>query len=473
MLFNSTTFVAFFITVYLAYLVTARSHIVQNRILLVASYVFYGTWDWRFLSLLFVSTGVDYFVGKAIDVQSDERKRKLLLAISLLTNLSILGFFKYFSFFVDSFADLLSVIGMTADQPTLKIILPVGISFYTFQTLSYTIDIYRRRLRPTNDFLSFALFVAFFPQLVAGPIERARNLLPQIVRRRDITGAMIDAGIFLILWGFFKKVVIADNVGLISDQVFGNYVQFHGFDVLVGVLAFTIQIYCDFSGYSDIARGICKLMGFDLMVNFRLPYFALNPSDFWTRWHISLSSWLRDYLYIPLGGNRHGDFKTFRNLVLTMLLGGLWHGAAWNFVIWGAYHGGLLALYRVLDRNPEHLEPWSARYSRSRVICKICLMFGFTVIGWLIFRAESMHQVGSMLASLFHVTSEIWLTNAYELFYLSLPLVAIQIWQYVSGDLLIVTKQRIWTRGAIYGGMFYGIIVFGVRDSMEFIYFQF
>lgn len=467
------TFIAFFVTVYLAYLLSARNYHVQNRILLIASYFFYGSWDWRFLGLLFISTVTDYFIGRAMDANSDDKKRKLLLTISLLTNLSILGFFKYFNFFADSFSELLSTFGMNADMPTLNIILPVGISFYTFQTLSYTIDIYRRRLKSTNDFFDFALFVAFFPQLVAGPIERARNLLPQIARPRKVTAAMVDAGIFLILWGYFKKVVIADNVGLISDAVFGDYAQFHGVDILVGILAFTIQIYCDFSGYSDIARGICKLMGFELMVNFRLPYFALNPSDFWTRWHISLSSWLRDYLYIPLGGNRLGNFYTYRNLMLTMLLGGLWHGAAWNFVIWGAYHGTLLALYRMLDKSPEHLDPWSGRYSRSRIILKMILMFGFTLIGWLIFRSESIHQIGSMLTSLVYVTPDIGFRNAYNLVFFSLPLVAIQVWQYRSGDLLIVTKQRAIIQGAIYGAMLYGIIVMGARDSMEFIYFQF
>lgn len=467
------TFIAFFVTVYLAYLLSARNYHVQNRILLIASYFFYGSWDWRFLGLLFISTVTDYFIGRAMDANSDDKKRKLLLTISLLTNLSILGFFKYFNFFADSFSELLSTFGMNADMPTLNIILPVGISFYTFQTLSYTIDIYRRRLKSTNDFFDFALFVAFFPQLVAGPIERARNLLPQIARPRKVTAAMVDAGLFLILWGYFKKVVIADNVGLISDAVFGDYAQFHGVDILVGILAFTIQIYCDFSGYSDIARGICKLMGFELMVNFRLPYFALNPSDFWTRWHISLSSWLRDYLYIPLGGNRLGNFYTYRNLMLTMLLGGLWHGAAWNFVIWGAYHGTLLALYRMLDKSPEHLDPWSGRYSRSRIILKMILMFGFTLIGWLIFRSESIHQIGSMLTSLVYVTPDIGFRNAYNLVFFSLPLVAIQVWQYRSGDLLIVTKQRAIIQGAIYGAMLYGIIVMGARDSMEFIYFQF
>ena len=292
--------------------------------------------------------------------------------------------------------------GMSADYATLNIILPVGISFYTFQSMSYTIDIYRRQLTPAKTFLDFALFVAFFPQLVAGPIERARNLLPQIERPRQINWAMVDAGLFLILWGFFKKVVIADNVGVYSDQVFDGYEGLHGIDVLVGVLAFTLQIYCDFSGYSDIARGLCKLMGFELMVNFKLPWFARNPSDFWARWHISLSTWLRDYLYIPLGGNRGGGaVATCRNLMITMLLGGLWHGASWNFLIWGLYHGLILVLYRLFETPLQVFSPPAGTWSnRLSTIFSIALMFSLGLVGWVIFRAESAEQIVSMLHSI-------------------------------------------------------------------------
>ncbi|NEO92828.1 MAG: MBOAT family protein, partial [Moorea sp. SIO3G5] len=300
MLFNSFIFVLFFIIVYTLYLFLNRNYKAQNILLLIASYVFYGWWDWRFLSLLALSTVVDFTVGKQLQDIKEDRKRKLLLCISLVFNLSLLGFFKYFNFFAESFSSLLQIVGLQVDWVTLTILLPVGISFYTFQTMSYTIDIYRGKLKPISNFLDFALFVSFFPQLVAGPIERATTLIPQIILPRNLNIEQINAGILLIVWGYFKKVVIADNMATIANPIFNNYTQYQGLDVLIGILAFTVQIYGDFSGYSDIARGISKLMGFELMVNFKLPYFALNPSDFWLRWHISLSTWLRDYLYIPL-----------------------------------------------------------------------------------------------------------------------------------------------------------------------------
>ena len=471
MLFNSKTFIIFFIVVYALYIFFRRDKKTQNIILLISSYVFYGAWDWRFLFLLLLSTCIDFFVGRALDHAEGARHRKILLAASVVSNLSILGFFKYFNFFADSLVQLLNHLGMSADYVTLNVILPVGISFYTFQTLSYTIDIYRRRLNHTESFTDFALFVAFFPQLVARPIERARHLLPQIQSSRVITIAQVDAAIFLILWGYFKKVVVADNVGMISDGIFNNYSQFEGVSLAIGVLAFSIQIYCDFSGYSDIARGICKLMGFDLMVNFRLPYFALNPTDFWQRWHISLSSWLRDYLYIALGGNRGGPVKTYRNLLLTMLLGGLWHGAAWPFVLWGAYHGLILCAYRVLDRHPEHRDPWSGRYPYWRIVGKMVLMFVLTLFGWAIFRSQSVEQ---LLYIVSHIGFRGWdFELVYKLMLFGLPVALMEIAQYVSGDLLVVTKQKIWVQGLIYGLVIAGMIVFGVRDSLEFIYFQF
>jgi alginate O-acetyltransferase complex protein AlgI len=312
LLFNSFAFFLFFVVVYVLHLLLAKLFArkrvkLQNLLLLVASYIFYGSWDWRFLSLIAISTLSDFVIGKSLGRVSDltpagRSRRKMLLACSVVVNLTILGFFKYFGFFAASAIDLLKFTGMRVNPLTLNVILPVGISFYTFQTMSYTIDIYRKRLQPTHSLLDFAVFVAFFPQLVAGPIERAANLLPQFARPRYIRVEQVNAGLFLILWGFYKKVVIADNVALIADQIFDHYTEYAGLDILLGVLAFSIQIYGDFSGYSDIARGLSRLMGFELLVNFRLPTFAVNPSDFWSRWHISLSSWLRDYLYIPLGG---------------------------------------------------------------------------------------------------------------------------------------------------------------------------
>ena len=473
MLFNSSTFVVFFAVVYCLYLAFPRNVRYQNRLLLIASYVFYGAWDYRFLSLLLVSTVIDYFVGRALHRAEDPGRRKRLLFVSMCSNLTILGFFKYFNFFIESFAQLFAVLGWAADGPSLNIILPVGISFYTFQTLSYTFDIYRRKLEPTRDFLDFALFVSFFPQLVAGPIERAANLLPQVARMRILTPEQVNAGIFLVLWGFFKKVVIADNVAVMANQIFNGYEQYQGFDLLIGVLAFTVQIYGDFSGYSDIARGVAKLLGFELMVNFRLPYFALNPSDFWERWHVSLSSWLRDYLYIALGGNRGAPWLTYRNLLLTMLLGGLWHGAAWNFVLWGFYQGTILVLYRLLDRDPEHREPWSGRYHPVRVLFKMSLMFCFTMVGWVIFRAGTVPQIVHFLTSWSVAVSPDTLSLAVRLLAYSLPLLAVQMAQYTTRDLLILCKLPPALRLSAYALLLVALAAFSAHEKVEFIYFQF
>lgn len=473
MLFNSFIFLVFFIVVYTLYLLLNSNYKAQNILLLIASYIFYGYWDWRFNALLAFSTIVDFTVGKFLQNTKEEKKRKLLLFISIFFNLSVLGFFKYFNFFAESFAGLLQVFGLEANWVTLNVLLPVGISFYTFQTMSYTIDVYKRNLQPINNFLDFALFVSFFPQLVAGPIERATTLIPQIISPRYVKLQQINAGIYLIIWGYFKKVVIADNMAIIANSVFNNYTQYQGLDILIGILAFTIQIYGDFSGYSDIARGLSKLMGFELMVNFKLPYFALNPSDFWSRWHISLSTWLRDYLYIPLGGNRQGTFNTYLNLFLTMLLGGLWHGAAWNFVIWGAFHGLILIIYRIFDKKPKDVEPKNAKSSYLSLLSKMLLMFILTNIGWVIFRSNSVYQIYYMLANVGFNLSDQSLIWGYDLVFFCLPLLLVQIYQYVTRDLLILTKHKPLIRVPIYAFLIIWICVFGVRESGEFIYFQF
>ncbi|MDH5528867.1 MAG: MBOAT family protein, partial [Paracoccaceae bacterium] len=321
MLFSELTFWAFFAIVMAAYLVLP--HKAQNRMLLVASYVFYAAWDWRFLSLILLSTFVDYLVGLALAGTEDERRRKRLLWLSLGINLGMLAVFKYLGFFIDSFQAMLAGIGYEADPLILSIVLPVGISFYTFQTLSYTIDVYRRELKPTRDFLDFALFVAFFPQLVAGPIERAKNLLPNIEMPRVMSWENISRGAVLCLLGLIKKIVIADGLAPSVDAIYSSPDPSR-LDILLATWFFAIQIYCDFSGYTDIARGVAKMLGFGLMRNFAQPYFAANPQEFWRRWHISLSTWLRDYLYISLGGNRGGRWSTYRNLMATMTLGGLW-----------------------------------------------------------------------------------------------------------------------------------------------------
>lgn len=474
MLFNSIIFVVFFLICYSLYLLLRKHYRIQNTLLLIASYIFYGYWDWRFTSLLALSTVIDYYIGLHLHATSNPSKRKLFLTISIFSNLSILGFFKYFNFFADSFGNFLQLLGMQVDLITLKIILPVGISFYTFQTLSYTIDIYREKLIPTSDFISFALFVAFFPQLVAGPIERAINLLPQIQAARHIDVERIYTGLFLILWGYFKKLVIADNCGAeIVEPVFSNYMEMGGLDIILAVLGFAFQIYGDFSGYSDIARGLAKIMGFDLMVNFKLPYFSLNPSDFWMRWHVSLSSWLRDYLYIPLGGNRYGYWNTHRNLMLTMILGGLWHGASWNFVIWGFYQGFILIIYRIVEKDDLFLDPWSGSYSRWCVLSHMAVMFVLTCIGWLIFRGESAHQIGYMLTHIDFSTTAKTLHRGWVFCFLTFPLIMVEIWQYRTRNLFAPLTLPWFWRGVFCSFLIIWITIFTGDEPTEFIYFQF
>lgn len=472
MAFNSLVFAAFFVIVYAIYLALGRRHKVQNLILLAASYVFYGYWDWRFMGLLLVSTSVDYIAGGAIFKSESKGRRRFFLLLSVGTNLVILGFFKYFNFFTQSFTELLQVFGMEADYVLLNLILPVGISFYTFQSMSYTIDIYRGKLRPTPRVLDFALYVSFFPQLVAGPIERAVNLLPQISGPRKIKAPQVNAALFLLLWGYFKKMVVADNLARISNEIFNNYTQYEGMDVVLGLVAFSLQIYCDFSGYSDIARGLAKLMGFELMVNFKLPYFAASPRDFWRRWHISLSTWLRDYLYIPLGGNRRGRLRSSFNLLITMLLGGLWHGARWNFVIWGAYHGVILGVYRWLGGKPSTREP-GRMWKFVSTGLRVCAMLVVTGIGWMLFRCETASQIYYMLTNMGLEFSGTTKLRGYEIIFYALPMIIVQVFQHVTRDLLIVTRQRAWAQAVFYGWLVVWIFVFGVRESIDFIYFQF
>ena len=386
MLFNSLIFILFISIVFLVYPRLGLRK--QNLFLLVASYVFYGYWDWRFTSLLVISTVVDFTVSRKIHHSNDPVKRKWLLVASVITNLGILGFFKYFNFFIDSAGALLTTLGVDAHLPVLSIILPVGISFYTFQTMSYTIDIYYKKLEPTDSLLDFALFVSFFPQLVAGPIERAKHLLPQISIPRELTKENVITGMNLVLLGFFKKVAISDSLSPIVESIFSSPGDMSSGQLLTGIYAFSLQIYGDFSGYTDIARGIALILGFRIMENFNAPYLSRNITEFWRKWHISLSTWLRDYLYIPLGGNRNGKLATYRNLMITMFLGGLWHGAAWTFVAWGVLHGAYLSLHRMFlkGRNPDL--PWTNSVAGWTVnIIKVFLTFHLVTLTWIFFRA--------------------------------------------------------------------------------------
>jgi alginate O-acetyltransferase complex protein AlgI len=472
MLFNSYVFVGFFLLVYALYLTVQRHHRIQNTLLLVASIWFYGYWNWWFLLLILFTCINDYTAALWIRRSTSERRRKLVLFTAIAIDLTVLGFFKYFNFFADTAVAILGSVGLTADPITLQLILPLGISFHTFQAMGYTIDVYRGRLEPTTHFADFCLFIAFFPQMIAGPISLAYNLLPQILRPRSIRLAQVNAGLFLILWGYFQKMVVADNLAVVANRIFDNYHQYSGADILIGVLAFTFQIFCDFAGYSDIARGLAKLMGFELVVNFKLPYFAINPSDFWARWHVSLSVWLREHLYIPLGGNRIGGWPTYRNLMLTMILGGLWHGASWNFVIWGFFHGAILAIYRLLRWDRDSANPWAGR-PFPVVMLKMGLMFCLTLVGWVIFRSRSVEQIWYILTHVGFAAGPETAALGYDLVFYAAPLVLIQLFQYLRRDLLVLTKLPAILRTPVYAWMILWIVIFGVRESTEFIYFQF
>jgi alginate O-acetyltransferase complex protein AlgI len=473
MLFNSLHFVWFFVVVYAIY--RALPHRPQNWLLLAASYYFYAAWDWRFLGLLIASTLVDYSCARLIERQTDRTRRRWLLALSVTFNLTLLGFFKYFNFFADNLHHVFGAIGWKVDFFTLRVLLPVGISFYTFVTMSYVIDVYRREIPATRNLLDFAVFVAYFPHLVAGPILRATMLLPQISTPRRITGGQLRDGAWLIAWGYFLKVFIADNVAPLATAVFDPQASPAGVNVLLGVYAFAFQIYGDFAGYSNIARGTSKLMGIELIENFRFPYLVRTPQEFWRHWHISLSTWLRDYLYIPLGGNRGTPAQTQRNLMITMLLGGLWHGAAWTFVIWGAYQGALLVLYRWAAQLGSGRR-WLLGDSAAARVLGWFVMFHFTCYGWLIFRAASLPQIAALTSSL--------LTNFAPgsvdvqgllvplIFYVT-PLVLVHALEAWSDDVLVVRRLPQGVRYSVYAATFYLILLFGNFGGADFIYFQF
>lgn len=393
MLFNSIEFMIFLPIVFLLYwFVTNKNLKIQNALLLVASYIFYGWWDWRFLSLILFSSFVDYLVGIGLSKQENQSKRKLLLLTSIFVNLGFLMYFKYFNFFIDSFVDAFSFFGQTLSATRLKVILPVGISFYTFQTLSYSIDVYKKKLEPTKDIIAFFAFVSFFPQLVAGPIERATNLLPQFYKKRNFDYDKAVDGLRQILWGLFKKIVIADNCATIANNVFNNYQEVSSISLIVGAIFFTFQIYGDFSGYSDIAIGTSRLFGFNLMKNFSFPYFSRDIGEFWRKWHISLSTWFRDYLYIPLGGSRGATWKKIRNTFIIFLVSGFWHGSNWTFVFWG----GLNALYFIplllAKKNRQNVNTIAENrfIPNIREIFQMLTTFALTVFAWIFFRAETL-----------------------------------------------------------------------------------
>jgi D-alanyl-lipoteichoic acid acyltransferase DltB (MBOAT superfamily) len=461
MLFNSLPFIAFFVIVYALYIIL--THRYQNALLLVASYFFYGSWNWRFLGLMLFSTAMDYWFGLLLGRMENERRRRLILIVSITVNLGILFVFKYFDFFAVSLDRFLSLFALHAGVRVLNVILPLGISFYTFHNISYIVDIYRRRVEPATRFVDFALYVAFFPQLIAGPIARPAHFLPQIQQPRRITYDMLRSGAWLILLGYLKKVVLADNMAPFTKRLFENPHAMHGTEVLFGLYAFAFQIYGDFSGYSDIARGLARLMGFELALNFERPYFAANPAEFWRRWHISLSTWLRDYLYIPLGGSRDGTFHTYRNLLITMFLGGLWHGAAWHFVAWGGFHGLLLCVHRAAPPLFERV---------PRVIAVI-VFFQITCFGWLLFAVKGLPDVPVLLHNLF---VPFVLQGRYILITLVLfaaPLLLMEWAEERRGNLAIVKSWPRPLRLACYASGVALIVLCGAVERHAFIYFQF
>ena len=467
MLFDTPIFFFFLLAVTLCYwCLTFRQ---QNKFLLVASYFFYGWWDWRFLCLMIASTVIDYFIAIRIFDTEDRRARRLLLILSLAINFSILGFFKYFNFFADSLVSVLSTVGIHASLPFLRIVLPPGISFYTFQEVAYIVDVYSGKLPASRSFLDYSLFISLFPHLIAGPIQRPSHLLPQVQAKRTWDSEKVLDGMLLILEGLFRKCVIADNCALIANAAFGGSFGRPSIPVvLLGMYAFAWQIYGDFSGYSSIARGCAQLLGFHFMVNFRQPYLAENMQDFWRRWHISLSTWLRDYLYIPLGGNRYGERKTYRNLLLTMLLGGLWHGANWTFVIWGALHGSGLAIERKFTRGrvprAGALWKWTRRIVIFHVVC----------IAWIFFRAQSLLAAWAMLKG-FTVWN--WRSDFPAAFMFlamfSMPLMLLDLYLESSGDEYGFASTAVRSRVAFGLACALVIAFLGANQANAFIYFQF
>jgi alginate O-acetyltransferase complex protein AlgI len=416
MLFNSIPFLIFLPVVFILYWgALKRSLKLQNLFLLLASYLFYGWWDYRFLALIAASTLIDYSIGRFLQKMENQSHRKLLISQSLIFNLGSLGFFKYYNFFIESWMDSWAGLGVSMNLSSLNIILPVGISFYTFQTLSYTIDVYRGKIEPTSNIINFSVFVAFFPQLVAGPIERAKHLLPQFSKKRVFKEEQAISGIHLILWGLFKKIVIADSCAIYVNAIFNDYENMNSASLILGAFYFAFQIYGDFSGYSDIAIGTGRLLGFDLMRNFNFPYFSRNIAEFWRRWHISLSTWFRDYLYIPLGGSRGSTRQQLRNVFIIFLVSGFWHGANWTFAIWGGLHALFFIPLLLGDQNRKHLNQVAENQllPSFRELLQMLFTFGLTSFAWIFFRANSIGDAVNFIKRIFTDLS-------FELQYLSI-----------------------------------------------------
>ena len=407
MLFNSLDFAVFLPIIFILYWFIFNKNIkLQNLLIVCASYLFYGWWDWKFLSLIFFSTLIDYFIGRKLFTEEKTTNRKILLWSSIVINLGFLGFFKYYNFFIENFITAFTFFGCNINANSLNIILPVGISFYTFQTLSYSIDVYKKKLEPTKDFIAFAAFVSFFPQLVAGPIERATNLLPQFYKKRTFNYSNAIDGLRQILWGLFKKVVIADNCADYANLIFNNYTDYSGSVLVLGAVFFAFQIYGDFSGYSDIAIGTARLFSFNLMQNFAFPYFSRDIAEFWRRWHISLSTWFRDYLYIPLGGSKGGTFNKIKNTFIIFIVSGFWHGANWTFIVWGALNAIYFLPLLLLNKNRQNIDivAYGKFIPSINDFFKIIITFSLTVFAWIFFRAENLSHALNYISGIINPT---------------------------------------------------------------------
>lgn len=478
MLFNSFEFLIFLSTVFILYWFVFNKNLrVQNSLIVISSYVFYSFWDYRFLSLIILSTIIDFSIGLNIPKYKSNKVRKLLLWSSVIFNVSVLGFFKYYNFFIDSWIDLFSLVGYEIKSVwTLNIILPVGISFYTFQTISYIIDIYKEKIKPTEDFISFAFFVSYFPQLVAGPIERATNLLPQITRKREFKYEQGVQGLRLILLGMLKKVVIADSLAPIVDDIFSNYQDFDGGVLWLGAVYFAFQIYCDFSGYSDIAIGTSKLFGFEIMSNFKFPYFSRNIGEFWRRWHISLSTWFRDYLYIPLGGSQKGRLVSIRNIVIIFLVSGFWHGASWTFIFWGLFHSLLFIPSFLLKTNRKYTASIigeNTKLPSFLEFLQVVTTFLFVTIAWVIFRSDN---IIDSFKYIYKMIFEINFPSSHKRGILFLFIIIILDWVIRRNErqgIFLTLSSRVLRY------LFYSVIIFILllmilgNKTNDFIYFQF
>lgn len=477
MLFNSLEFAIFLPVVFTLYWFIFKKNLrLQNLLIVCASYLFYGWWDWRFLTLIIFSTLVDFTIGVLLKKEKKSVKRKIYLWTSIIINLGFLGFFKYYNFFIESFTDAFSLFGYEIKPNTLNIILPVGISFYTFQTLSYTIDVYKKKLEPTSNFIAFAAFVSFFPQLVAGPIERATNLLPQFYNSRKFDYSQAVLGLRQILWGLFKKVIIADNCAKYANIIFNDYSNYDSGTLLLGALFFTFQIYGDFSGYSDIAIGTSRLFGFNLMQNFAFPYFSRDMAEFWRRWHISLSTWFRDYLYIPLGGSKGGMKMKIRNTFIIFLVSGFWHGANWTFIFWGLLNAlyFLPLLLQNKNRVNTNIVAENSWLPNLKETMQMLVTFSLTVLAWIFFRADSLTHAFAYISHLLsHETNTVSLSIPKEIPYLIILFLFIE-WlgrksKFAIEKLPIIPKYVRWL---FYLGLILLLFLYAGQEQ-EFIYFQF